>query len=103
MITLIKLKLTRYLVKWFYHRFYDNSIGEASEGKYITIGLLNQTITDKWRRNKKQLVGWQPPKLSPIKRDETIKILHKTEPTTYREKRLKAIKDNKPIIKTFHK
>ena len=32
-----------------------------------------------------------------------IKVLHKAEPTTYKEKQQTAIKEDKQIIKTFYK
>lgn len=51
---LLLLKLTRYLVVWFYNKFYEIR-GEAGEGYSITIGLLDQTIKDKWRRKKIKL------------------------------------------------
>ncbi len=37
----------------------------------------------------------------PIKKK--IKVFPKAQPTTYKEKQQQAIKDNKQIIKTFHK
>jgi len=45
-----------------------------------------------------------PIKLPDIKLPQKkIKVLHKAEPITYDQKRAEAIKEGKPIIKTFHK
>ena len=35
--------------------------------------------------------------------EKQLKVLHKSEPTTYEEKVAKALDDNKKVIKTFYK
>ena len=38
-----------------------------------------------------------------ISNKNPIKVFPKAQPTTYKEKQQRAIKEGKPIIKTFHK
>ena len=35
--------------------------------------------------------------------EKQLKVLHKSEPTTYEQKVAKALDDNKKVIKTFYK
>ena len=52
---------------------------------------------------KKQIIK---NKIMPVfekKIDENLKVLHKSEPKTFEQKRSEALEKDKPIIKTFHK
>ena len=40
---------------------------------------------------------------TPQKKVEKLKVFHKSEPKTYQERRVEAIDNNKPLIKTFYK
>ena len=67
---------------------------------YITVFILG-IICGRWTKEKMPDIKMPDIKL-PAK-ESSIKVLHKAEPTTYDQKRAEAIKENKPIIKTFHK
>ena len=67
---------------------------------YITAFILGIIIG---RITKKPDVIDLTPIPPPPQPKEMIRVLKKAEPTTYQQKRLTAIKKNKPIIKTFHK
>ena len=73
-----------------------------SNALWIPIAFLIGTIVG-FFVGKKQIIK---NKISPIfekKADEQLKILRKSEPKTFEQKRSEAIDKNKPIIKTFHK